>query len=65
MFWIKQLKLAMARLKKEKYDFNFLEIKKLKNTGWTIGCHTATHPNLAKLDKTMLKKEIILSLIHI
>jgi len=38
---------------------NFLEIKKLKNTGWTIGCHTATHPNLAKLDKTMLKKEII------
>lgn len=34
------------------------EIKKLISLGWTIGCHTATHPNVYALDKVALEREI-------
>ncbi len=34
------------------------DINKLKNEGWTIGNHSATHSNLIKLDKKTLDKEV-------
>jgi peptidoglycan/xylan/chitin deacetylase (PgdA/CDA1 family) len=34
------------------------EVKKLKDEGWTIGCHSATHANFLELDKTAVQKEI-------
>ncbi len=33
-------------------------LKQLIKGGWTIGCHTATHPNLSKLSESQLVDEI-------
>jgi peptidoglycan/xylan/chitin deacetylase (PgdA/CDA1 family) len=33
-------------LENEKPLLSFAQMKKLQKLGWTIGCHTATHPNL-------------------
>lgn len=38
---------------------NWDEIKELKNAGWEIGVHSATHPNLATLGTEDLKYQII------
>src|SRR3989344_2407961 len=35
------------------------EIKKLHKLGWIIGCHTATHAHLSKLNDKELTEEII------
>lgn len=35
------------------------KIKKLHRLGWTIGCHSATHADLSKLNYKGLEKEII------
>ena len=35
------------------------EIQHLHNAGWTIGCHSATHANLASLSEKELDEEII------
>jgi len=37
------------------------QIKKLKNQGWEIGCHTATHQDLSRLDQAGLDREILRS----
>lgn len=35
------------------------EIKKLVSEGWEVGCHTATHPAIEKLNLREIKKEIV------
>lgn len=40
---------------------SFSDIKLLQKNGWTIGCHTATHANLALLNKSQLSEEIIMA----
>lgn len=37
------------------------QIKELNKLGWEIGSHTATHPDLLKMNATDLEKEIVLS----
>lgn len=38
---------------------NKTEIKKLVKAGWEIGCHSATHANLATLSDKMLQDEVV------
>ena len=35
------------------------QIKYLHQHGWTIGCHSSTHPSFSALDKKSMKREII------
>ncbi|TAN58783.1 polysaccharide deacetylase family protein [Patescibacteria group bacterium] len=35
------------------------EIKYLRKEGWTIGCHSATHPNFFEATETALRQEIV------
>ncbi len=41
------------------------ELIELKNAGWEIGCHSATHATLSNLKKSELEKEIIMSKINL
>lgn len=49
-----------SELENDKKLLSINEIKHLKNLGWTIGCHSATHANLTNRHVD-LKKEIIQS----
>ena len=41
------------------------EIKNLRDNGWTIGCHSATHADLSALNQAEIKKQIIDSKFHL
>jgi peptidoglycan/xylan/chitin deacetylase (PgdA/CDA1 family) len=42
----------------DKTLLSYEQIKYLQKQGWTIGCHSATHPDLTALTESQLKQEI-------
>ncbi len=49
----------VSEMKTKRPFLSVSEIKSLKKAGWEIGCHSATHANLATLTESDLEKEIV------
>lgn len=48
-----------AELNNQEKLLTIEEIKILRESGWTIGCHSATHANFSSLNREEIKKQII------
>ena len=39
-----------------------LDLKGLKKSGWTVGCHSSSHTDFSKLDSKQIKWEVVNSM---